>query len=125
MTLVRYSGIITLAIVAACSGGGASTGPSGGGGGGGGGGNCPAGAVCFLSSSFTPPSLSVTPGTTVSFMNNSGVTHTLVFDDPAPVGVANIGSNNSGTFTRTFNDRGTFAFHCTIHAGMVGEIVVN
>ena len=146
MKFGRYSGILALVIAAACSGGG-STGPGGssggtggtggsggtggtggtGGdpyGGGGTGGSCPANTVCFLTSSFDPTVLTVNKGTTVQFANNSGVGHTVNFDAPRPANVADIPLNTSGTFGRTFNDAGTFNFHCTQHAGMTGQIKV-
>jgi len=143
MKFGRYSGILALVIAAACSGGGSTgpggssggtggTGGSGGGGGtggdpyggGGGGGNCPANTVCFLASSFDPGVLTVAKGSTVQFSNNSGIGHTVNFDAPRPPNVADIGLNTSGSFARTFNDAGTFNFHCTQHAGMTGQIKV-
>ena len=138
MKFGRYSGILTLLVAVACSGGG-STGPggssggTGGGGGGGGGGDpyggggsgtCPANSVCFLASSFDPAVLTVNKGTTVQFVNNSGIGHTVNFDAPRPPNVTDIGLNTSGTFGRTFNDVGTFNFHCTVHAGMTGQVKV-
>ena len=139
MNLLRFSGIVSLAIVVACSGGGGSTGPggssntggNGGGNGGGsndpyGGGNatCPSGSVCMLVTSYDPASLSVAKGATVNFVNNSGVSHTVTFDGTRPQGVNDVPLNSSGTYGRTFNDAGRFAFHCTQHVGMTGEIVV-
>jgi plastocyanin len=38
--------------------------------------------------------------------------------------VDDIPANTSGTFTRTFTTAGTFAFHCSFHAGMTGQVVV-
>lgn len=141
MKMVRYSALLmSLVVAVACSGGG-STGPggssnSGGNNGGGTGGNtdpygggtgnttCPAGSVCFLSASFEPGSLTIAKGTTVNFVNNSGISHTVNFDGTRPPGVTDIPLNSSGTFARTFNDAGRYAFHCTQHVGMSGEVVV-
>ena len=144
MKFGRFSGVLSLAIALACSGGGGSTGPGGssggtggtggtggsggtGGdpyGGGSGGGNCPANSVCFLASSYDPSSLTVSKGTVVQFINNSTVSHTVNFDGTRPPGVSDVPLNNTGTFSRTFNDVGTYAFHCTQHAGMTGSIKV-
>ena len=74
-------------------------------------------------SSFFPTTLTVANGTTVSFTNSSGVEHNVIFDSP-PAGVGDIGSITSGTVTRSFGTAGTFAFHCTIHAGMNASITV-
>lgn len=87
-------------------------------------GTCPANTICMLSATFDPSQLSVPKGTVVSFTNNSGITHNPVFDAPRSTGVTDIGMISSGTVTRTFNESGTWNFHCTIHAGMIGQIVV-
>ncbi len=78
---------------------------------------------CMRASSFQPTTLTVAKGTSVSFQNSSAVDHNVVFDSAAS-GAADIGLISSGTVVRTFNTAGTFAFHCTIHAGMTGSITV-
>jgi plastocyanin len=62
--------------------------------------------------------------------NQSGVTHNVVFTDPTvakSVGTGpsgDIGQTSSGTQARSFAVAGTYAFHCTIHAGMEGSVTV-
>jgi hypothetical protein len=86
---------------------------------------CPDNTVCLRASSFSPTSLTVTKGTTVKFDNSSTVDHNVLFDAPVSPGVSDIGAFASGTSTtRTFGTVGTFNFHCTIHAGMNGKMVV-
>lgn len=117
-------------ILAACGGSGGSgygTGPGGGNTGGNGGGNdtCPANTVCMRAASFSPTSVSVAKGATVTFSNNSTVDHHVVFDTPLPEAVADIGTISGGyTATRMLGTSGTYNFHCTIHAGMTGSVVV-
>jgi hypothetical protein len=84
---------------------------------------CPDNTFCLRAASFQPTSLTVAKGTTVSFTNNSGVEHNVIFDSPS-AGVADIGSITSGTANRSFATAGTFAFHCTIHAGMNASVTV-
>jgi hypothetical protein len=84
---------------------------------------CADNTFCMRASTFQPTTLTVTKGANVSFENSSGVTHNVVFDNTTS-GAADIGSISSGTVVRTFNTAGTFAFHCTIHAGMTGSITV-
>ena len=84
---------------------------------------CPDNTFCMRASSFFPTTLTVANGTTVSFTNSSSVDHNVVFDAP-PAGLADIGTISSGTVTRSFGTAGTFAFHCTIHAGMNASITV-
>jgi plastocyanin len=70
---------------------------------------------------FTPSSLSVPVGTTVTWQwASSGVTHNVTFQDQ-------VTSNNrsQGSFPRTFTAAGTFPYLCTIHgAAMSGTITV-
>ena len=74
---------------------------------------------------FDPTELSVTKGSSVTFSNTSTVPHNVVFDAPLDPAVVDIGQINSGaTSSRTFNTSGTWNFHCTIHGGMDGKIVV-
>jgi plastocyanin len=115
--------LFSFSALVSCGGsgsGGYSTDP-----GGGGNQTCPANTVCMRASTFSPTQLTVTAGTDVTFSNNSGIEHNVVFDPPLSPNVADVGDITSGTAVRSFSTAGTFAFHCTIHAGMSGKIVVN
>lgn len=129
MNLIRLSLVLSLAALACSGGGGDSTGPGTTGGNnngnnGGSGGDCPAGAVCMLSSSYTPTNLTVTAGSTVTFINDSGIGHTVNFDGTRSPGVDDIPLHTSGRNDRRFTQAGTFNFHCTQHVGMTGKITV-
>lgn len=82
------------------------------------------GTVCLTTSNtFNPSSMTVTPGTTVTWDNETGVTHNVTFDTPGSP--ASIGNFASGAKTATFPKAGTYDYHCTIHgASMSGKIVV-
>jgi plastocyanin len=133
MNLLRLSVVASFALMA-CGGGGGATAPDGANNGSGnnGGNNsgpgnsndCPAGAVCMLSSSYSPKTLNVAVGATVSFINDSGIGHTVNFDGTRSPGVTDIPLHTSGRNDRTFTQAGTFDFHCTQHAGMTGTIKV-
>jgi plastocyanin len=70
---------------------------------------------------FGPGQLEVLPGETVEWDNVSERTHTVTADD----GSFDSGDLDPGTsFSRLFDTAGEFAYHCTKHAGMVGEIDV-
>jgi len=47
--------------------------------------------------------------------------HTVTADDNS-FDSGNIGAG--GSYSRTFSVAGTFNYHCTIHAGMNGKVVV-
>jgi plastocyanin len=79
----------------------------------------------MLASSFTPVPLTVNRGQTVTFVNNSAIGHTVIFDNPRSPGVNDIPLHSSGSNTRDFTQAGRFPFHCSVHGGMTGEVVVN
>lgn len=71
---------------------------------------------------FSPTSLTISTGGTVTWNNTSGVQHNVTFN--AVTGApANIGNHTSGTNARTFSTAGTFPYACTLHGGMNGTII--
>ncbi len=70
---------------------------------------------------FTPATLTVTVGATVTWTNTGKVDHTVT---------ANGGAFDSGTlspgasFSFTFKVAGAFAYHCAIHPFMTGTVIV-
>lgn len=81
-----------------------------------------AGSVDIRNFAFHPGALTVGVGTKVNFTNSSKVTHTAT---------GNGGSFKSGrikpgtTIGVRFNQKGTFAYHCSIHPFMHGTVVVH
>jgi plastocyanin len=70
---------------------------------------------------FSPVSIVVTAGTTVTWTWAAGVAaHNVTFGDGT-----NSGDKSTGTFSRTFSTAGTFNYSCTLHAGMNGTVKVN
>jgi len=92
------------------------TGPSGSGGGTG-------NVVTISNMAYSPSPLTVSKGTTVTWKNNDSVAHTATADD-ASFDTGNIPANSTSSGV-TFNQAGTFAYHCTYHSGMHGTITVN
>jgi plastocyanin len=73
---------------------------------------------------FSPNPLTVNSGQAVTFAFGS-VAHNVIFDSPGAATPADIpGSNANVSIDRTFATAGTYRFHCTIHPGMAGSIVV-
>jgi plastocyanin len=72
---------------------------------------------------FSPVTMTITTGQTVTWANSSGIAHTVTFDSgPAFDKPLADGSQ----VMRTFTSKGTFAYHCTIHGqSMHGTVVVN
>jgi plastocyanin len=71
---------------------------------------------------FSPATLTVKAGTTVTFKGASG-THTVTSDPGSPMAFDQAISQG-GTVTVTFANPGTYKYHCSIHASMHGTIVV-
>jgi plastocyanin len=72
-------------------------------------------------SAYRPSQLDVLPGETVSWTNVSQRTHTVTSD----TGLFDSGDVVGGAhFSHRFDSVGTFAYHCTIHPGITGEIDV-
>jgi plastocyanin len=85
------------------------------------GGNNNGNNVSIDNMSFGPSSITVTKGTTVIWTNNAYTTHTVTADDNS----FNSGNlSYGGTFSYKFNNTGTFNYHCSIHSGMTGSVVV-
>jgi plastocyanin len=76
-------------------------------------------SVSIKNFAFHPGTLRVSRGTTVAWTNNSGVTHTATRG-----GAFNKRIKPGKTALVRFGQKGTFAYHCTIHPFMHGKIVV-
>src|SRR5687768_4462765 len=57
---------------------------------------------------FTPASVTITPGSTVTWTNNDSVPHTVSFGDEGPQSSETI--DPGGTFEATFAETGTYAY---------------
>jgi len=80
------------------------------------------GSVNIKDFTFSPGTITVAAGTTVTWTNNeSGVPHTTTSDD----GVWESETLQPGDdFTTTFAEPGTFTYFCSIHPSMTATIVV-
>jgi plastocyanin len=118
-----------LAMVAAC-GGTSSSGTSS---------SNPSGPLITISDfMFSPSTLSVKAGTTVTWTNHGPMAHTTVSDNGVwtsstlapPGGGGGYGGGTAGaSFQFPFNTPGTYSYHCSLHPpaqypGFVGTITV-
>ena len=77
---------------------------------------------------FTPPSAEIGVGGTVRFhmvATSDGEGHNAIFNRLVAGAPADINIVVNETVSRTFNTRGTFAYICTVHPGMSGDVVVH
>ena len=66
---------------------------------------------------FTPRTITMPVGSTIVWTNNGSMTHTVTADDNS------FNSSNfypGATFSHTFNNAGTFPYHCIFHGGVNG-----
>lgn len=101
--------------------------------------------VTMQAMAFQPPRLKVAPGTTVEWVNDSDVPHTVTaYEDRIPADASYFASGDleseraarndisaglldpGDTYTHRFDEPGTHAYYCIPHesGGMTGEIVV-
>lgn len=78
-----------------------------------------AGDVSIVDFAFTPPAITVSVGSAVSWLNTGTFTHTATSD----TGAWNSGDlGPGGTFSYTFDLPGVYLYHCAIHFGMTGTV---
>jgi phospholipase C len=71
---------------------------------------------------FTPATLTISVGTTVTWKNASAVAHTVTSDDGVSFDSGAIAAG--GNFSFQFTKAGSYAYHCDIHPYMKATIVV-
>lgn len=101
----------------------------------GGGGGCTPTAtqVCMVSNlTFSPANLSITHGTTVTWMNGDAIQHTATSSSSSTEAFSSGQMAGGATYSHTFNTAGTYHYYCQNHGhdgtpptGMAGTITVN
>ena len=123
----RFAALVGLILLVACGGGGGGggtpTAPSS---------NSPSPnpttpgtneIIATTSNTFTPATLTVARGTTVTF-TFQGTQHNVNFASVAGA-PAGIGTTSNSGVTCLFSTAGTFGYDCSLHSGMRGTVVVN
>lgn len=80
------------------------------------------GAVTIQNFAFSPASLTIKKGETVTWTNKDSAPHQIVSDTAGKFQGPSISSGQ--TYSFTFNETGTFAYHCSIHPMMKATITV-
>lgn len=79
---------------------------------------------------FNPKVLTVSPGTTVKWLNEDQTAHTVTSDSfgststPAAQQFSSMPLSPGDSYTFTFTTAGTYKYHCEIHPYLMGEVVV-
>ena len=74
--------------------------------------------------SFSPATLTVKAGTTVTWVNHDDIPHTVVSAD-TPRAFKSPPMDTDGSFSFTFSKPGSFSYFCSIHPKMTGKVVVH
>lgn len=82
----------------------------------------PTGAQSLGNQAYSPDQITVAVGASVTWTNTDAITHTSTSDTNG-WNSGNIAPG--GQFSVAFPTAGTFPYHCTIHPGMVGSVVVH
>jgi plastocyanin len=72
--------------------------------------------------SFSPPSLEVAVGATVTWVNHDDIPHTVVSTDKVFKSKV---LDTDETFSYTFAKAGKYPYFCSLHPKMTGEVVVH
>lgn len=83
--------------------------------------NLPATSVAIDNFSFSPASITVPVGTTLTWTNRDDIPHTVVSDNQKFKSKA---LDTDEKFSFTFTEPGTYSYFCSIHPKMVGKVVV-
>jgi plastocyanin len=73
--------------------------------------------------SFTPVTLTVTAGTTVTWTNRDDIPHTVVSADDPKTFKSKV-MDTDEKFSFTFTKPGTYTYFCSVHPKMTGTVVV-
>ena len=80
-----------------------------------------AAAVTISDMRYDAPTVSVKKGGVVTWTNNGAMPHTVTASN------GSFGSpqlSNGASWSRTFDETGTFGYYCSLHPGMRGTVVV-
>ena len=82
--------------------------------------------VGIKSFSFDPKTIAITKGDTVVWTNMDAAPHTVTSDVGSAKNELDSPALAKGDiYSHTFNELGTYAYHCTIHTAMKGKIIVD
>lgn len=78
--------------------------------------------VTIVNSAYSPSKLTVSRGTTVTWTNMDPFTHTVTSNGSGPLHSPVL--KHGASYSYRFNSTGTFGYHCKMHSGMHGTVIV-
>lgn len=76
-------------------------------------------SVTIKGLAFSPGEVTIAKGGTVTWTNEDSTTHTVSFASGSSPDLG-----NGAKYAKTFNETGTFDYHCNIHPSMTGKVIV-
>jgi len=70
---------------------------------------------------YSPANVQIHVGTTLTWVNHDDAPHTITFEQD---GITSGMLAQNAQFHYTFNQIGTYTYHCTVHPEMLGKITV-
>jgi len=84
--------------------------------------------VTIQNFAFSPPTMTISQGTTVTWVNKDSADHKIINDASGSNAEGAIFNSpiipQGGSYSFTFNIPGTYPYHCSIHPSMKGTITV-
>jgi plastocyanin len=84
--------------------------------------NPPSNLVIINNFAYSPQSVSVSAGDTVTWRNDHNVAHTVTSDSGSELDSPVLSQGQ--TYQHIFSQAGTYPYHCTIHPTMTGSVAV-
>jgi len=83
--------------------------------------------VIMRNSTYQPQEITISPGTTVTWVNEDGYVHNVLSGERGePTGTITSPDIAGGSsFSFTFEETGTYAYYCSYHPGMSGTVIVS
>lgn len=75
--------------------------------------------VTILNFSFSPSSLTIKKGESVTWLNEDSAPHAINFET-----FSSDTFSKGESYSKTFNEAGSFNYYCSIHPSMIGKIIV-
>ena len=81
-------------------------------------------AVEISNFAFSPATLNIKVGTTVTWTNRDSARHDVVADDESPDAPSSELLGRGESYSFTFNKAGTYSYYCTPHPNMQAKVIV-
>lgn len=82
----------------------------------------PANVVFIKGHSFSPATINITAGTTITWVNKESTIHTVTSDEASLFDSNDLKEGEN--YISTFMFPGTYAYHCKNHSDMQGVVIV-